>query len=370
MDIAHSNQATPKYLGYVYQVLIAIEKCFEAKPNETIWIECFGDVYDGYTFTEVKHHCEEHNLSSNSKDFWNTLKNLVVEDSSQFEEVVLHTTSNISGRSIFNNWNEIDVDERFNKIKAFKPCPSTKALYGKIFNEATEEEIKAILSKFTIKHSCLKVNQQWKKLIEMSKLRCLEENYRESVLHWVYSYVNERAIENRFYWQVNMNDFDDAFQFQVSRWGGDKIPFPKHDEQYNLNNMSKFNFLVEYKDIGIRPSDRGSALNEYFKAKNSEEKLVDLKPDVMPEIIGQYVIDVIDKAAGFKSQYSYEIGPEDVDTKASSKVSRDAYFKFCNSAALDIPEVSDTKSYFMKGKAHEAINESKYTWKYKVEDFY
>ncbi|WP_241149116.1 hypothetical protein [Photobacterium sanguinicancri] len=267
MDIAHSNQATPKYLGYVYQVLIAIEKCFEAKPNETIWIECFGDVYNGHTYTEVKHHCEEHNLSSNSKDFWNTLKNLVIEDSSQFEEVVLHTTSIISDRSIFKSWNEVDVEERFKKIKDFNPCHSTKALYERIFKEATEDEIKSILSRFTIKHSCLKVEQQWGKLIEMGKLRCLEENYRESVLHWVYSYVNKRAMENRYYWQVNINDFDDAFRFQVNRWGGDKIPFPKYDEQCNLNDVRKFNFLDEYKDIGIRQTDRGSASMNILKLR-------------------------------------------------------------------------------------------------------
>ncbi|WP_241149115.1 hypothetical protein [Photobacterium sanguinicancri] len=94
-----------------------------------------------------------------------------------------------------------------------------------------------------------------------------------------------------------------------------------------------------------------------------------MKPDVMPEIIDQYSIDVIEKASGFKSQSSYEIESEDVDTNISRKASRVAYFNFCNSATIDIPEVSDTKSYFMKGKVHEAINEDKYTWKYKVEDF-
>lgn len=369
MDKPHSNQATPKYLGYVYQVLIAIEKCFEAKSNETIWIECFGDIYDGHTFTEVKHHCENHNLSSNSKDFWNTLKNLVVEDSSQFEEMVLHTTSYISTGSIFYDWNEVGVEDRFNKIKNFKPCSTTQALYEKIFKEASEYEIKAIISKFTIKHSCLRVEEQWKKLIDMSKLRVVEENYRESVLHWVYSYVNQRAIENRYYWQVNMNDFDDAYRFQVNRWSGDKVPFPMHDEQYDSKRANDFNFLLEYKYIGIRASDRGNALNEYFKTKNSEEKLVDLKPDVMPEIIAQYVTEVIDKAAGFKSQYSYETERNEVGTSTSSKVSRDAYFEFCNSEILDIPEVSDTKSYFMKGKIHEAIDQRKYTWKYNDKDF-
>ncbi len=65
-----SNNATPKYLGYVYQVLIAIEQCFQAKKNETIWIECYGDVYDGSTSTEVKYHFEKTvllNIDSSNK---------------------------------------------------------------------------------------------------------------------------------------------------------------------------------------------------------------------------------------------------------------------------------------------------------------
>lgn len=368
MDKPHSNQATSKYLGYVYQVLIAIEKCFEAKPNENIWIECFGDVYDGRTYTEVKHHCESHSLSSNSKDFWNTLKNLVVEDSSQFLEMVLHTTSHLSEGSIFKDWNEVGMDERFEKIKNFKPCSTTKALYETIFKEASEDEIKNIVSKLTIKHSCLRVEEQWKKLLDMSKLRVVHENYRETILHWIYSYINQRAIENRHYWKVNINDFDDAFRFQVNRWSGDKIPFPMHDEKFSSNNNT-FYFLKEYKDIGIRTSERGDALNSYFKTKNSEAKLVDLKPDIMPEIISQYTQDVIHKATGFKSQYSYEIDVDDLGESESKKASRSAYFDFCNSNVLEIPDISNTRSYFMKGKINEAIDQKKYTWKYDLEDF-
>ncbi|OEF42270.1 hypothetical protein OAE_15480 [Vibrio cyclitrophicus 1F289] len=369
MKGAHSNQATPKYLGYVYQVLIAIEKCFEATPNQTIWIECFGDVYDGNTFTEVKHHCEGHNLSSNSKDFWNTLKNLVVEDSEQFEEIVLHTTSTISSSSIFYDWNGASPQGRLEKIKDFTPCSTTEPLYRKILNDSTDDELLSIVSRFTINHSRMRVEEQWEQLLEMSKLRCLKESYRESVLHWVYSYVNQRAIEDRHYWRVNMNDFDDAFQYQVNRWGGDKIPFPDNNSQCVSNESNKFIFIDEYKDIGLRAVDRGVALNEYFQSKKSEESLIDLKPDIMPEIIEQYSIEVVSKARGYKSKASYDIDETDLGTKESQKASRDAYFDFCNSSILELPDVSDTKAYFMKGKAHEAINNQKYTWKFKLEDF-
>ena len=96
-----SNNATPKYLGYFYQVLIAIEQCFHASSNETIWLECCGDVYDGQTSTEVKHHFGDGNLTDNSDDFWKTLKNYVVEDVTPFNSLVLHTTAKIPKTSIF-----------------------------------------------------------------------------------------------------------------------------------------------------------------------------------------------------------------------------------------------------------------------------
>lgn len=368
MTEGFTNNATPKYLGYIYQVLIAIEKCFEAKPNETIWIECFGDVYDGKTSTEVKHHCTEHNLSSNSKDFWNTLKNLVVEDSSAFERIVLHTTSFIANNSIFYNWNDLSAKRKLNVIKSHKPTRTTKHLYETIFDEATDSQLKSILSRFTIEHSQLPVEEKWKSLLQMRQLKCVAEPYRESILNWIYSYINKNAIEESRLWRVNINDFDDAFQVQVNRWSGDRIPFPVDREKYDLDQQSSFPFLSEYKDIGLRAHDRGNALNDYFKAKNSEENLVDLKPDIMPELLEDYARDVVEKATGYKRQYSYQIESEDLGSAKSTKAARDAYLEFYNSPVLDVPEVTNTRPYFMRGKIHEAINKELYTWKYEIED--
>ncbi|MBF4377469.1 hypothetical protein EAY46_31345, partial [Vibrio anguillarum] len=143
-------------------------------------IECFGDVYDGQTFTEVKHHVEEHNLASNSKDFWNTLKNLVVEDSSMFEQIVLHTTSFISERSIFHGWNTRSPHEKLNIIKSHVPSSSIKPLYEKIFEDASDAELLSILSRFTIDQSREHVEEKWKSLLEARKLKCVLAPYRES----------------------------------------------------------------------------------------------------------------------------------------------------------------------------------------------
>lgn len=73
-----SNDNTLKGIGFEYQKLLALECCLEAAPNTTIYIECLGDICDGSTSTEVKHHITQGYLTPQSIDFWKTLKNLVV----------------------------------------------------------------------------------------------------------------------------------------------------------------------------------------------------------------------------------------------------------------------------------------------------
>jgi hypothetical protein len=102
-DKNFSNDATSKILGFDYQKLVALKMCLDAKPNETIWIECKGDVADENSTTEVKHHLGKHNLTSNSVDVWKTLQNHIEQYNvaENFSRLVLLTTSTIPEDSIF-----------------------------------------------------------------------------------------------------------------------------------------------------------------------------------------------------------------------------------------------------------------------------
>jgi len=105
------NDNTLKELGNLYKVLIALEKCLNAKPNQHIWIECKGDVATEDTSIEVKHHADTHNLTSNSEDAWKTIKNYVenFDIAKTFTHLILHTTSSVPDESIFHNWNDLSV---------------------------------------------------------------------------------------------------------------------------------------------------------------------------------------------------------------------------------------------------------------------
>lgn len=50
-----NKDASTKILGFKYQETVALIKCLEAKNNTTIYLECFGDISDGETATELKH---------------------------------------------------------------------------------------------------------------------------------------------------------------------------------------------------------------------------------------------------------------------------------------------------------------------------
>lgn len=39
-----SNDASQQVKGFIYQFLIALEKCFEMREGQSVYIECHGDV--------------------------------------------------------------------------------------------------------------------------------------------------------------------------------------------------------------------------------------------------------------------------------------------------------------------------------------
>ena len=162
---AFSNDATFKLLGFEYQKLIALEKCLDAKPNERIWIECRGDVANKDTSMEIKHHSSNHNITSNSEDVWNTLKNYITEINitQTFTNLILHTTSSIPNSSIFFDWNRLAIAEKRRKVLNHTPSATIKSYYETVA-KCSEENLKLILGRFEIISNQPKIEEMWENL--------------------------------------------------------------------------------------------------------------------------------------------------------------------------------------------------------------
>lgn len=363
-----SNNATPKYLGYVYQVLIAIEQCFQAKKNETIWIECYGDVYDGNTSKEVKHHFGKTNLTSNSEDFWKTLKNLVTEDISEVNDFILHTTADIPDDSIFFGWNELSKTKKYDKLEDHTPVATIKSHYDAVIAKP-KEELLLILEKLTIKSSQPNIEEKWQELKE-SRNPCLysvKDNYKAAALHWIYGYIHGKAINDRYNWEIKINDFDSACKLALQPYTQNKIPFP-HIEETKIDIDSKsFLFVEEMKNIELRKNSIEQAISDYFRSNETQINFLNYQP-IIAEILDKYDSSILREMKLLKNEHSLDTEIEELNTKKALIAAKNLYSNCMKLPLNHIPQVNDTQKYYQDGRIHHNVNENRFVWRICEED--
>lgn len=366
MSEPFSNNATPKYLGYVYQVLIAIEQCFQAKKNETIWIECYGDVYDGKESTEVKHHFGKTNLTSNSEDFWKTLKNLVTENVSEINAFILHTTADIPDDSIFFGWDELSKIKKYDRLKKHMPVAGIKPHYDAVMVKP-KEELLTILEKLTIKSSQLNVRDKWDELKEAQIFTLIDEKYKDDAFHWVYGYVNKKAIEDRHNWNIKINDFNSALRYKLSKYTQDKMPF-EYVKKTEINSDARnFLFVEEMKNIKLRETPIQRAISDYIRACESLIKFLEKQASIS-EVLDDYDSSVLESVELLKYEYCANIEEPELNTKKTFDIARNLYFGSMNLQLIPIPQVTDTQKYYQNGRIHSNVNEKKFVWRICEED--
>ena len=368
MTTPFSNQATPKYLGFVYQVLIALEQCFIAKKNQTIWLECFGDIYDGTKSIEVKHHLPDGNLTSNSVDFWKTLKNIVIEDTSDMGEFILHTTQKIPIDSIFYNWNSLTPTKKYTLLKNHKPSDTALTYYSEIM-KAKRGDLLPILKVFVINSSQTKVEDFWSELSSHRYLQSIHSDYREDAVKWLHGYINLKAVGDPYCWHININDFDDDFRIYCQKFKTNKIPFPNtNTESINKGTADSFSFLSELKDIGVKSRARTEAVSDYLRAISSELELLQKRPALMKAALKKFEEDVKRQCYQHKDAEVGSLEENDLGTESAHLSSLNAYNSFQKSSVINIEHVADTEHYFMTGKASHSIEMELFTWRYTKED--
>jgi hypothetical protein len=363
-----SNQATPKYLGFVYQILIALDKCFDAKKNQTIWVECFGDIYDGTKSIEVKHHSSGGNLASNSVDVWKTLKNIVIEDTSDMGEFILHTTQKIPTDSIFYEWNTLTPTKKYTLMKNHSPSDTALPYYSEVM-KVKRRDLLPILKVFIIKSSQIQVEEFWSELSNHRHLTSIHADYREDAVKWLHGYINLKAVQRPYYWHININDFDEDYRVYCQKFKTNKIPFPNTSKDLvNKDTSVSFSFLSELKDIGVKKRARAEAVSDYLRSISSELELLQKRPVLMQAAMSKFEKDVKRQCYQYKNGEAGSLEEYNLGTELARASSFNAYNSFQKSSVINIDHVDDTEHYFMTGKASHSIEKANFTWKYTKED--
>jgi hypothetical protein len=115
---ALANDASASIKGTIFQLFVAVQKCFEMVTGDKVIIERFGDVTAVREQIETKRHADA--LTDNHLNFWKTLKNWMRDefDAKPYRSLILLTTQDFGPHSRFNEWNNASTSERLAMLNA------------------------------------------------------------------------------------------------------------------------------------------------------------------------------------------------------------------------------------------------------------
>ena len=255
------NDASQQVKGFIYQFLIALEKCFEMREGQSVYIECHGDVSVEGTEkaeqTEVKYYKKQ--LTDLDPNLWKTIANWSNPEFEidKYDSLVLLTTQKIGLTSKWDNWNIKPFAERKSIVKALYEAFLAKPKKGEdlkkamevIFADGNKSRLEAILTKMSLDTQNLDAEGYYSKLCEKYAKHLPNMRKREYIQD-LYAYIiNPHLIEGK--WVIAYADFSLECQRISQKLIDNTVVFP---EKRNLREISvgqyqASNFVTKIHDI-------------------------------------------------------------------------------------------------------------------------
>lgn len=349
--MSSKQDATKNILGFKYQEMVALKECFEAKDGTKIYLECFGDISDGNTSTEIKHSVnEEKKLINTHIDFWKTLSNIITGyDTFRFYgKFILHTTAEVKKDSIFERWNDLKKTEKFKKIKSVKSNDTIKSYYDNVIN-FDKIKLENLLENFEIKDNQKTAKYYYKEiLLDHSAIKnIIREPNREQFLCSLLGYISQELIVSENYiWEIDIDSFRDNFQSYANQYQIEDLNFPNSEVTADVSSQDNFYFVKVLKDIDYELKI-GKSMENYLKACDSQFKMVQARTS-LSENLDNYDEDIKDVILELKDGHVDQL-TENCDTKQKSKRFFDDSINQVSSQTK-IEGVINVRPYYPKGR--------------------
>ena len=256
-----SNDASQKVKGFIYQFLIALEKCFEMREGQSVYIECHGDVSVEGTEeaeqTEVKYYKKQ--LTDLDSNVWKTIANWsdLEFEIDKYESLVLLTTQKIGETSKWNNWNIKPFAERKSIVKALHKEFLAKTKKGKdlkkvmevIFACENESRLDTILTKMSLDTQNLDAEGYYSKLCEQYTKHLPNMRKREYIQN-LYGYIiDPHLAEGK--WVVQYADFSLECLRISQKLIDNTVVFPekRNLSDIPMNQYQTSKFVIKIQDI-------------------------------------------------------------------------------------------------------------------------
>ncbi len=384
------NTAKPTILAFHYQILLALQNCFEMSNSQTVWIEKDGDISiisdnkEESKQIEVKDYSND--LTDNHENFWKTLKNWLAPefDHTRYASLILHTTQSFGKKTKFNSWNNQDVDTRLKILKSIynknkekdkerkeqnkilktqgkKEIPETSIykLQNEIFENNDDNIIKDVIKKIIINDESDDLNLLRTKM--SSKLigsipTYNQQFYIESLVGFIY----ESFAENK--WCINKDAFIERREQLTAKYCKNTIPIPQFQgtkaSEEDIKNYEDKLFVRKIKDIQYEKV-LPDAVGNWIELRNTLNEELDENPLYKNETI-KYQNQLI-------TRFNYSYSNAQLETGDNITRSKRLYNNVIGEPPLPIDNITPHLAY-KNGLIQDAMDNENINIKWKVED--
>ncbi len=378
------NDASESIGAIIYQFYIALEKCFDLGPEESVFIEKYGDVSNLTQQIEVKQYSD--NLTDSHLNFWNTLKNWLNAnfDHEKFKNLILLTTQDYGSQTKFADWNMSTLDERYNILSDIKSAaeeryskaqskgenktkdkPQSLTLMEIVLDEKTSERLKHIIPKIFIADASPLLPELYS-IIKNKYLKGFLICNRDVVMNTMLGFLTSPE-RGDISFEITEEAFTRQFQEVTAQYNSTTIIFPKRylnntvDEAEKEAHLSE-NYIKKIKEIEYEDVIADAITHYVVTNKTISEELKNrLSSKSFYEAYHQEIIEQI--------KPKYRIACRNAKGDNLINQSKNHYDEVMGLPSPPLSNYNDTPLIFKNGTIHILANDEAYdiTWKLKLE---
>ncbi|SUT91361.1 hypothetical protein [Actinobacillus lignieresii] len=227
------NSALITAQAFYYQLIVALEKCFDMEEGNIIYIEKDGDVSlfsdDLNTGVQIEVKDVQARLTNHSETFWKTLKNWLAPEFNhlQYKYLILHTTQSFGKTTQLATWNDKKPQEKLQILKDIHSKSTSESEISKMQKEILSmatEVLLEIIEKIIISIESDNKDEILNK-IKKKHLMGIPDNNKQAFVNNLIGFISE--LGNKDSWCIHYNVFKENFVDLTSQYSRKEFTFPE-----------------------------------------------------------------------------------------------------------------------------------------------
>ncbi|MBI4849435.1 MAG: hypothetical protein HY808_12820 [Nitrospirae bacterium] len=221
-----AQDATASSKGTIYQLCVAVQKCYEMMSGQKVLIESMGDVtIPDIQQVEIKHYTSA--LTDNHPNFWNTLHNWMQDgfNPAPYTSLILYTTQQFGERATINEWNQATSDNRIKILEAINQSAEEreaerqkKAVKNKakisdvllhmryVLDLSHRTKLLQVIERFIIE-ACSPTLPKLHKLIKEKHIKGILEGKQDDFLYALIGFITQPQAVKAQRWEITYDQF-------------------------------------------------------------------------------------------------------------------------------------------------------------------